>query len=260
MLSAPRLAVLLTLPALALGACGGDDGGGSGGSVPDDPAAAVKAAGDALAKVPGFHFEGTQTDEDGPGTIKADVRRDGSFDAQVTQKGTVELRSAGGEVYLKADKAFWTANGDAQTAALLGDKWVKGFGDALGATGIEQFLPQNVTYCLTRSLGTLSSGGTGEVDGTPVKVIKDAGDKPGTSAGELSIATKGEPFPLRATQTAKEQPGGTADKRCGDDGKQDQTTASDVKLSDFGASSKIAAPAGAIDLNSLSGGAGAGTA
>jgi hypothetical protein len=78
---------------------------------------------------------------------------------------------------------------------------------------LDEFLviadPALIGRCMIGThLGTLSKVGTGEVDGKPTVVIEDKGDVPGGAPGKAYIATKGEPLPLRVTQTGRRRPAG----------------------------------------------------
>ena len=244
-----RLAALLAVPVLAIAGCGGSDDGSSSSATPQER---LKESAAALAKVKGFHFEGTGTDEDGASELEGDARADGSLRIVLRQRGEAEVRTVGGKGYVRADKEYWTANADAKTAAVLADKWVVAPAETFGAAELARFEPATLAYCLTKTEGAIKDGGEGEVDGTAVAIITSVGDAPGSSPGSISIAAEGEAYPLRAIQEGPRKPGGTVDPRCEDE--DDSTTKSDIKLSDFGASEPIEAPADAIDLDSLKGG------
>lgn len=246
-----RLAALLTVPVLAITGCGGSDDSSSSSATPQER---LKESAAALAKVKGLHFEGTGTDEDGATELEGDARADGSLRIVLRQRGEAEVRTVGGKGYVRADKEYWTANADAKTAAMLADKWVVVPAETFGsAAELARFKPATLAYCLSKTDGTIKDGGEGEVDGTAVAIITSVGDAPGSFPGSISIATEGEAYPLRAIQEGPRKPGGTVDLRCEDE--ENSTTKSDIKLSDFGASEPIEAPADAIDIESLEGGA-----
>lgn len=275
MLSRALLATVLTLPALAAcGGSGGDDratGGGdagtpaagtttspaTGGAPTAAPTASpqerLNAAADALASTSGFHLEGTTTDAKGPGELEGDIRADGSLRFVVRQDNwDLELRKIGERVYFKADNAFWQANGGGAAADVFAGRWVTGSAEQLGGDEFELFEPGTLAYCLRRPIRGLRDGGRGEVEGTAVTRIDDPGLEPGNSPGILSIAAEGKPFPLRLEQTGRSKPGGKLDPRCDvDDGKESTTTKEDMVLSDFGATSAIPAPKGAVSLDEL---------
>ncbi|WP_354699827.1 hypothetical protein DSM112329_00085 [Paraconexibacter sp. AEG42_29] len=247
------LATLLAVtPALVVAGCGSDDDGGGDAKPSGTPAEVLKQASAALAKVESVHFEGTATDKDGPGTVGGDAHSDGSAKITLEQQGgKAEIRVVGDKAYINADTAYWTTSANAETAAKAADKWISLPASELGPS-ITRFNPETLAYCLAKDAGTLKDGGTGEVDGEDVRILTGDGSAPGSSPGRLSVASEGEPYPLRSEQLGKEKPGGTKDPRCDDDdGEADTTTKSDIKLSDFGSAPKVTAPANAIDAASL---------
>jgi len=246
-----RLAALSAVPALALAGCGGSDS--SGAKAAASPQQRLKDSAAALVKVKGFHFEGSATDKDGAGDIEGDARADGSLRVVLRQKGEAEVRTVGGKGYVKADEEFWTANADAKIARVLADKWVVTPPGTFAGADLERFKPTVLAACLTKTVGTIEDGGKSEVDGTPVTIVKSVGDAPGSSPGSISIASEGAPYPLRTVQNGPRKPGGKLDPRCED--KDDSTTKSDIRLSDFGVTDPIPVPPNAIDISKLQGAA-----
>jgi hypothetical protein len=253
------LRVLPTVLVLALAGCGGDDGGsGSGGDLASkEPKAILDDVSAALGKVRSYHVEGTQSDKDGRSTLTGDVSAGGDVRFRMTvAQSKLELIAVGDRTYMKADRAFWSSRGGAagpRIANLLADRWVIAPDEAGGELrgSLDQLLPRNLAYCVTRTSGTVSKRGTEKLDGHDVVVLTDKGDKPGTSPGEMYVSTTGPALPLRVVQTGPEKPGGTNDPRCGDD--DSSTTASDVRLSDFDEPVDVKAPPNPLDLTTLSG-------
>ena len=93
----------------------------------------------------------------------------------------------------------------------------------------------------------MAKGGTETVDGEQAVVVLDKGDRPGTNAGKLYVATTGEPFPLRTVATGNERPGGKQDPQCNESERRTRT-GDEVKLSRYNESLDVKAPPGAIDL------------
>jgi hypothetical protein len=90
-------------------------------------------------------------------------------------------------------------------------------------------------------------------EGHDVVVLVDKGDGSSNEPGELYIPTKGPALPMRVRQTGPRRPGGHVDPRCNDP--TSTTRSSDTRLSAFDEPLHITAPHGAVDLNTLFGGA-----
>jgi hypothetical protein len=103
--------------------------------------------------------------------------------------------------------------------------------------------------CPSTQYGAITKKATGNVGGQATVVLHDDGDTPGGEPGDLYVAAKGRPLPLRVTQTGPTKRGKSADPKCDDDSK---TTASDVTLSRFDEPPKITPPPNALDLDALS--------
>ncbi len=262
------LAAALVATSLSLAACGdsSDDeptargASTAAGGIAGKPAEEILAeAAKAMGKVRSYHVEGTQTDEDGPMKLKADVSADGRSRISFTLKSQrVELIVLDDESYMKADKGFWKTQGGGggeQLGELLADKWVRTPGrDAGGLSeAVEQLLPSTLAYCFTKGTGTITKKGTGEVGGKPVVILQDDGKTPGGSPGDLYVAQSGAPLPVRMVQTGRQTPG-KPDPRCGDD--DSTTTKSDIRLSNYDEPVKITAPRDALDLDEIAQGGG----
>jgi hypothetical protein len=251
---------LIALLALAVAGCGG---GGSSSSKSNGEGSKsaqqiVADAAAALGKVKSFHVAGYEDDKSGRTTIQGDVALPGRLHLAVSiAGGHVELTLAGGNIYLKGDQAFWQRSAG-RLSALLADKWVKAPPSATSAFGSIALLadPAKVGRCLLQShLGTLAKGGTGTEAGKPVLIVTDKGDVPGGEAGTLYVAARGEPLPLRATQTGRQNPGGTPDTACNETASdlKNLSTGSDIHLSNYDEKITITAPPNALDLSRLSG-------
>lgn len=258
---APIRTTSLILLLAALAGCGGDSGGSSGSASSGSALAAksprqiVDATADALERVDSYHLEGTQTDEEGQARVEADVAASGDLRFRLENAGRVaDLMYVDSKYYLRANEAFWrkeAAQSGDRLAELLADKWIVLPATELGDLEdvVAQAQPQNLAYCARRPTGTLTNLGTQSLDGTPVIVIEDKGDRPGEAPGEISIAATGPPLPLRIVQSGPAPPGGRHDPRC--DSEDDTTTASDLRLSRFGEPVSLAAPKDALGLQDL---------
>lgn len=228
------------------------------------PAAVLGAARSALKDLHSYHVRGTTVDKDGASRISADVTDTGAMRFTVVDGGNHRFTviTTGGATYLKAGRAFWLHGNGAQgpaMARLFSGRWVKM--PPAASQGLRkdarQLLPKELAYCLSRNLGTLENLGARKDQGASVVVIRDKGDKPGTSPGELSIPATGAALPVRVRQTGRRRAGGArADPRCQDAG--DTTTASESVLTHFNAVAPIRAPQGALDLGALGSGGTAG--
>lgn len=220
---------------------------------PKDPNDRLEAIATAMAKVKSMHFEGTATDDDGKQTLRGDLTADGR--AQFSIEGATEraeIRVIGAETFIRANAAFFVEDDDTGTdraaSAQLANRWIS---IPTGASGLDrelkQLLPSTIAKCLTLTAGTIRDGGMEELDGQQVDVLKDEGDKPGTTPGQLFSAAEGTPLPLRILQTGPTRAGGKKIPECGTDEK-DTTTRSDVRLSRFDERVTVTAPEGALKI------------
>jgi hypothetical protein len=255
--------VVLVLVIVLAGCGGGDDGAASGGGEPraqQSPQDVLRDTQAALEDLHSYHVKGTSTDKDGENRISGDITDTGSLRFTVADdSGRFTVIAKDGRTYLKAGRAFWLkghgSSGEAM-AQLFAGRWVK-MPAAASTTlqqDVRQLLPKELAYCLSRGLGTLENLGARQAHGKAIVVIRDKGDKPGTSPGELTVAATGSALPLLVRQTGPRRPGGKVDARCQED--DDTTTRSESVLSRFNAVKPIEAPAGALDLDALGRGGG----
>jgi hypothetical protein len=258
-------ALLLAMAALA--GCGSDDeggdgGGGGGDAAKQSPQQLLQASQDALGKVKSFHIEGTGTDtEDGEQKISGDFSIPGKMQVAIEAKsGKTELILADEIAYIRAPRAVWEEQGlPPQLLSAISDRWVKLPEDTDAAGEFKAYTnPETIGYCLIgKDLGTLSLGGTEEVEGKATNVVVDKGEKPGSSPGKLYIAAEGEPLPLRGETTGPKKPGGKPDPRCAEgEDDEDTTTRTDLTFSKYDEPVDIEAPADAVDIEELAAGAG----
>jgi hypothetical protein len=250
-----RVLSLLLVP-VALGACGSGSNGGTATTSPTAAAgrpqqelATVQAA---LRSVRSFHVAGTQLAADGRTTLSGDVTATGSLDLTLTQQGAaVRILLIGRDLYLRATRGFWLAHQTTPAiAGRLAGHWVKVPADKATLDLSRELSPQTLAHCTTVNTGTIHDAGTATFLGRPVRVLVSAGDAPGSSPGQLFIATGGRPLPVRVLQTGPERPGGTNDPRCASNG-PDTTRRSDLRLSRYDAPVHITAPRDVLDLQSL---------
>jgi hypothetical protein len=259
------VALLILALVIVLAGCGGsssDDAGG-GSRADKSPQDVLRDTERALQAVTSYHVAGTSVDEDGQSRISGDITAGGALRFTVADDASrFTVIVAGGQTYLKAGRAFWLKGNGAQgpaMARLFAGRWVKMPAAASQALqrDVKQLLPKELAYCVSRNLGTLENLGARNAHGTRVVVIRDKGDKPGTSPGELTVAASGAALPLLVRQTGPRRPGGKADARCQD--ADDTTKRSESVLSRFNDVAPIHAPKGALDLEALGRGGGGGT-
>lgn len=250
------LPLLAAVPVLA--GCGG---GSAGSGTPADLAAAsprqiLDASVAALAKVHSYHLTGTIEDKDGHTSLSADVTDAGGVRATFTTGGSTQsFITVGGQSYVQADRRFWMkgrSGPDARRVAnILAGRWVKVPASRARSfqKDVARMLPREQAYCLPRGLGTLTKVGVRRVDGRRVVVIRDRGDVPGGTPGELSVAATGRALPLLERQTGPSRPGGTFDARCDDP--NDTSTASTATLSRYDRVPPVRPPAHPLDLQNL---------
>jgi hypothetical protein len=208
-----------------------------------------------LSKVRSYHFSGYEIDGKTTTRLAGDVSAAGQADLTLRVANTsARIILLPPAMYLKANAAYWKANGGAQGSKLadkLAGRWLKVNDNSLKSL-IDDLLPKHIASCVTVGTGTLKKGGVGSVGGKRAVVIIDQGDKPGTTPGKLYVTATGPVLPLRLLQTGKRRPGGHLDKRCEDSA--DTSRASDLRFSAFDTALHIRAPHGAITAPGGSGG------
>jgi hypothetical protein len=252
-----RIAVLSLAILVPLAGCGSGGGSTASDEASKTPAQILADTQRALGSVSSFHIAGTQTDKNGPSTITGDVSLPGKVHIALHQ-GAVDLEIIviGADGYFKANLAFWQGQGSPAAAGLFAGRWAKV--PAASAPGFSQFSaltnPATIGHCFLGSRhGAITKVGTSSVAGAPVVVLADDGKAPGTSPGQVYIASTGQPLPLRSTQTGPQQPGGVPDATCNEKDVSSSTTAGDITYSAYNQPVSIVAPAGAISLPGGSG-------
>lgn len=202
-----------------------------------------------LAKVRSYHFSGLEVDHGSTTRMSGDVSASGRADVTFRERGaSVRVILLQSTMYLKANAAFWKANGGKNGRKLadkLAGRWLKTNDPSLKSL-IDQVLPKHMASCVNVGTGTLKKGGVSSVGGKRAVVIVSKGDKPGTTPGRLYVTTTGAILPLRVLQTGRRKPGGHIDRRCQDP--DDTSTSSDVRLGAFNEPLHITAPHGALTV------------
>jgi hypothetical protein len=105
---------------------------------------------------------------------------------------TVQIVTTATDVYMKADKAFWTNVGSAAAAAAVGGRWVKAPASNASFKALSDFTNFDVAVAdILKPTGTLTKGTEGTVSGQPALPLKDS------TGGQLWIATTGDPLPIQ---------------------------------------------------------------
>lgn len=227
--------------AVALAACGG---GSSGGYSPTAQQA-VRDAQSALRQANGFALTGALTQDGQPAKLSFSADAKGSLDLSIAlgSRSFQVIILSGAATYINGNAAFWTSASGSAAAALAG-RWFK-FSEAQAGqltSSLGGFEPSNLPRCLGEGLGTLSLGGKTTVAGASAIVVHNAGNTPGSAAGELDVAESSPHYPLRLTNTSGTRPGGKVDV-C-NDGKGSHSIGA-VSFTNFGHVKTISAPAGA---------------
>jgi hypothetical protein len=109
---------------------------------------------------------------------------------------TIDVMQLAGNVYVRAPAAYYTNAGESSVqAAALNGVWVEGAAGSKVANDFSTLSALTDISADLSSAGTVTSGGTGSVDGQPVAVLKAAD---GTT---LDIASSGPAHPLRVATT-----------------------------------------------------------
>lgn len=227
-------------PAASASASAGSENGKSPKQIVIDASAALRNA-------HGFEMQGSIVEGRLRASINLIAAPSSSTDLRLTLGGTsAELIDARGGDFIRANGAFWAQHVGAR-AARLADRWIeipttsgRSFAASLGSLA-----PNALARCLAEDHGSLSAAGRLTVENRGAIVIKDAGDKPGSSPSVLTVAADGSPYPLTYTATAGARPGGRIDV-C-NDGKGDSAHGT-ITFNHFGHAPPITTPANPLRL------------
>jgi hypothetical protein len=160
----------------------------------------------ALTKAASVHLKGDATDDDGQ-RFTLDLHfADKGGRGTLTQSGqTLEVLRIGTTVYIKADVDFWrTQTGNAAVAELLKGKYLKGSTtDPKTAAFAELTQLDKFAADLFDPKQKVTRGERKALRGVDAIVLQISGKDRTT----LYVATRGEPYPLRATSSSPSQPG-----------------------------------------------------
>ncbi|WP_431680639.1 hypothetical protein [Kitasatospora sp. KL5] len=121
-------------------------------------------------------------------------------------QGTFRLVKLGTELWVKPDAVFWRSHGGAAAEDLVGEKYLKTTTDNTDFSQIGDVCDLDALggALLEQTPDSLAVGGPATVDGTPAVTVSGTADD-GTST--LTVATRGEPYPLRMEKTGGEETG-----------------------------------------------------
>ena len=203
------VAAVSAVAVLSLTACGGTaaTGSASTSAAPSSNGVSALTADQILEKATtaakaqsSVHISGKGTSGGTALALDMKMRKGGGGYGSITLgTDTLQMVTTGSEVYIKGDKAFWTSQGSAATAAVIGDRWVKAAAsDASFAalaqlgdfgTGLDNFLKPD---------SAITKGDESTVNGTKAIALV-------STSGKLWVATTGDPLPVQIdTGTAGE--------------------------------------------------------
>lgn len=186
-----RLLAVVALISLLFVGCGDDSSGsGSGNGIEGLSAEEILTrTGDAATAKGSVYVSGKGTTDGESIEIDLRVSKTAGATGSITLAGgKMELVSEGTKVYVRADKAFWTAQADAATASLVGNRWVSMGMDGAGFGEFADF--DALIGSILEPEGKVTKGGTSTINGQKAISLE-------TSEGKLWVATTGDPLPLK---------------------------------------------------------------
>ncbi len=195
------LAVVGTASAVLLTACGGSST--TAGAAPKSSAAATNgvdklSATEIVSKMQAAAKAATSVHVAGKsGTTSIDLKMGaGSADGTVgLGAGNVEIVRIGEQLYLKADKAFWTQSANASVAAVVAGKYVKIAGTQAAQYALFTKMSDFFGQALKPS-GTVTKGAVSTIDGQRAIALTDTSD-----GSIMYVALDGPPLPIKTTNT-----------------------------------------------------------
>jgi hypothetical protein len=222
------------LVVIALGSPASAAGNGiTGKSAAQVVSTAVKASGAASS----FSVVGSVTQTGSTVGLNLSVSSSGMSEGTITiNGGTAHVVELGSVAYFKADSAFWMENGGKADAQLLADKWVYGPLSSSTFSSFKGFLSPHAVIgsFFSGNGGPFKKGRTTSIGGQAVIAITgQAKSKNGT----LYVATTGKPYVVKLEAKGSSGSG-------------------QVTFSHYNRPVRPSKPAGAINLQQLSGSGG----
>ena len=200
-----RLVPVALTAALFLTACGS---GHPSGTVTQDPQAAdlYAAARRSALSATSAHVTGSSSTAGVTSTIDLLGNRSGSNSRVVLRtgdEGPVEIRVVDGATYLKGDRAYWTKQADARTAAAVAGRFVRLDGDQVKAPGLtlSSVLDRVFTEEELSQVDTVNAAvATATVDGRAAYVLSQ---RIGGNGARMSVSTDARHDLLRVDGTTR---------------------------------------------------------
>lgn len=183
--------VAAAVAAMLIAACGG------AGLASESPSQILAAARTAVDNAGSYEISGTG--DFGSGIDRLDFKIVGADLNGTFGEGasTIDVIVLDGDVYLKAQAAYYTADGvSAAEAATLASTWVEATAGSAVAGDFSSLSALTDVAAELPSTSTLTSKGTGRVDGQSVVILANPGD--GTT---LAVATSGTAYPVQMRKT-----------------------------------------------------------
>ena len=184
--------ILAVLAACALAACGAGSSTPAGNGVASmAPQQILAATARAAAGLRSVHINGHSLSPSEPLSMDVTLTNGGGEGTIIEDGNSLQVRSIGTSLYIKASAGFWKRYSSARAAAMFSGKWLKtpqkGPFSALGTltdkqTVLDQMLSNN---------GSVTKGSLTRINGHAVVGLLDA-----HRGGTLYVATQGKPYPI----------------------------------------------------------------
>ncbi len=190
-----RLAVGVSLAAVALAACGGSGSGNGVASKPPD--VIVRDAGNAIARASAVHVAGSISNNGIPLTLDLNLVSGKGGTGRLSEAGLAfRVIAVGQDVYIQGTPAFWSHFAGPAAAHKLDGQWLRApasgaFAPIASLTDMRELFNR-----VLLSHGLLKKDGTTTVNGQPVIGVRDS-SQGGTT---LYVATTGPPYPVEVVK------------------------------------------------------------
>jgi hypothetical protein len=226
-------ALVLVIVLALLGGCGSSSSSSSSNGIasksPEEIVAAAKTAAVGAASV---HIAGSIVNEGKPISLDMEILAHKGGKGQITLEGfAIRLVQVGGAVYLNASSDFYKHVAGSAAAQLLQGKWLKASVSSASFASLASLT--NISKLIDSTLGAhgkLASAGTKTINGQKAVGVSDT-----SRGGTLYVAATGTPYPLEIVK------GGSGGGK--------------ITFDRWNQSVTLSAPAGAININQLQGGA-----